>query len=1225
MIRRMHPNRGKIVELDVDEDVTLVDAEEDMNADDTDEAELAELEEVIEVVTAANLMTKVVTTAATTTVATASVIMHTEVKSKDKGKGILVKEPKPLKRHVKLKQDEAFARQLEANKEYGKEYGKDGKRTSAFLYGTIEEEVYVCQPLGFKDPDYPDKVYKVAKALYRLHQALRAWYMTLASYLLKNGFQKGKTDQTLFIKKKKASTLIDTEKPLLKDPDGEDVDVHIYRHFRNAVSSKLMLFGLTIDATHLMLLGHKMVNPTIYVLCTMQFWTSVSIKKSNDVVRLQALIDWKKVIITKDTITQALRLDDVAGVDCLPNKEIFAMLARMGYEKLGLSGINLVLPWLQLSSALPQIGKGFSGVDTPLFDGMLVQQQVQAIEDAAKDENDDNEVSAKPTPPSPTPATPPPSPTKEYIPSPPQSKTAQPSSPPSQQPLQTTDISQSTMTLLNTLLETCATLTKQHKGLNPQLTLLWMIRRMHPNREKIAELDADEDVTLVDAEEDMNANDIDEAKPAEVKEVIEVVTAAKLMTKVVTTAATTTIGTTITVAQVLKASALRRRGCSHTLGTPSTGSGNLYCQWELSHGSGNALCILFPTNLFSVGQFCDSDLEVAFRRNACFIRNLEGVDLLSVNRTTNLYTINLHEMASASPIFLMARPSSTKSWLWHQRLSHLNFDTINDLAKNDLVSGLLKFKYHKEHLCPLCEQGKSKRASHPPKPVPNFNKRLRILHKDLCGPMRIPSINGKWHVLVIMDDYSCYTWFKTQATEGELDLLFEAMYDDYIGGQPSATPRTVLAAQDVDGLNSQQQHAQEQVSTIEPKNVKEAMTDPAWIESMQEELLQFKKLNVWVLVPAPDNITPLTLKWLFKNKHDEEKMVIRKKSCLVALYGLKQAPRAWYDELSTFLLNNHFFKGTTDPTLFIRRSVDDILVVQVYVYDIIFSSTHPRYTQLFSDLMKSHFEMSMMREMTFFLGLQVNQSPCGIFINQSNYVLEILTKYGMESCDPVGTPMEIKDKLDLDQTGTPVDAMKYRSMIGALMYLTSSRPDIVYATCLCLWYTKDFGFELTGFLDADYAGCKDTFKSTFGGAQFLGEKLVSWSSKKQNCTALSTAKAEYVSLSACCAQVLWMRTQLMDYGFHFNKIPIYCDLKSAIAISCKPVQLSRTKHIAVRYHFIKEHGEKGTIELYFVKTDYQLADLFTKALPVDRFNYLVRRLGMRSLSPQELDCLAKSQ
>ncbi|GJX45845.1 hypothetical protein Tco_0262521 [Tanacetum coccineum] len=176
-----------------------------------------------------------------------------------------------------------------------------------------------------------------------------------------------------------------------------------------------------------------------------------------------------------------------------------------------------------------------------------------------------------------------------------------------------------------------------------------------------------------------------------------------------------------------------------------------------------------------------------------------------------------------------------------------------------------------------------------------------------------------------------------------------------------------------------------------------------------------------------------------------------------------------------------------------------------------------------------------------------------------------------------------------------------------------------------LSYTKDSDFELTGFSDVDYARCRDSFNSTSGGTQFLGEKLVSWSSMKQDCTALSTAKAEYVSLSACCAQVLWMRTHLTDYGFHFNKIPIYCDSKSAIAISYNPVQHSRTKHVAVHYHFIKEHVEKGTIELYFVKTDYQLADIFTKALPVDRFNYLVRRLGMRSLSPQELERLVKSQ
>nr|GEZ80624.1 retrovirus-related Pol polyprotein from transposon TNT 1-94 [Tanacetum cinerariifolium] len=174
------------------------------------------------------------------------------------------------------------------------------------------------------------------------------------------------------------------------------------------------------------------------------------------------------------------------------------------------------------------------------------------------------------------------------------------------------------------------------------------------------------------------------------------------------------------------------------------------------------------------------------------------------------------------------------------------------------------------------------------------------------------------------------------------------------------------------------------------------------------------------------------------------------------------------------------------------------------------------------------------------------------------------------------------------------------------------------------WYPKDTSFELTAFSYSNHAGCLDSRKSTSGGIQFLGgDKLVSWSSKKQDCTLISSAEAEYVSLSACCTQVLRMRTQLTDYGFHFDKIPMYCDSKAAITISCNHVQHSRTKHIDVRYHFIKEKVEKGIVEIFFVGTEYQLADLFTKALPVERFKYIIRRLGMRCLTPAELEALAK--
>nr|GEU84848.1 putative RNA-directed DNA polymerase [Tanacetum cinerariifolium] len=174
-----------------------------------------------------------------------------------------------------------------------------------------------------------------------------------------------------------------------------------------------------------------------------------------------------------------------------------------------------------------------------------------------------------------------------------------------------------------------------------------------------------------------------------------------------------------------------------------------------------------------------------------------------------------------------------------------------------------------------------------------------------------------------------------------------------------------------------------------------------------------------------------------------------------------------------------------------------------------------------------------------------------------------------------------------------------------------------------LWYSKGSSFDLTSFSNADHAGCIDSRKSTYGGIQFLGDKLVSWMSKKQDYTAMSSVEAECLVLSASCAQVMWMRTQLQDYGFNYNKIPLYCDSQSAIAISCNPVQYSRTKYIHTQYHFIKEQVKNGRIELYFVRIEYQLADMFTKALPEDRFKHMVRRIGMRCLTPAELEVLAK--
>nr|GEY73073.1 retrotransposon protein, putative, unclassified [Tanacetum cinerariifolium] len=245
-----------------------------------------------------------------------------------------------------------------------------------------------------------------------------------------------------------------------------------------------------------------------------------------------------------------------------------------------------------------------------------------------------------------------------------------------------------------------------------------------------------------------------------------------------------------------------------------------------------------------------------------------------------------------------------------------------------------------------------------------------------------------------------------------------------------------------------------------------------------------------------------------------------------ALYGLKQAPRAWYDMLSSFLISQDFSKGSVDPKLFIRRNSNNLLLVQIYVDDIIFAASTPELYDLFAKLMCSKFKMLMMGKISFFLGLQISQSPRGIFINQSKYSLESLKKYGFESCNPVDTPMVEKSKLDKDKKGKTIDLSHYR--------------------------------------------------------------------------------------------VLWMRSQLTDYGLGFNKIPMYYDNKRAIALCCNNVQHSRSKHIDIRYHFIKEQVENGVIELYFINTKYQLADLFTKALGRDRIEFLINKLGMRSFTPETL-------
>ncbi|GJS82190.1 retrovirus-related pol polyprotein from transposon TNT 1-94 [Tanacetum coccineum] len=881
-------------------------------------------------------------------------------------------------------------------------------------------------------------------------------------------------------------------------------------------------------------------------------------------------------------------------------------------------------------------------------------------------------------------------------------------------------------------------------------------------------------------------------------------------------------------------------------------------------------------NLFSVGQFCDSNLEVAFRQHTCFIRNLEGVDLLTGSRGNNLYTLSLGDMMASFPICLLSKASKTKSWLWHRCLSYLNFGTINHLARHGLVRGLPKLKFEKDHLCSLVLWVKARRNStyqNLKTPIKkNFicctwifvdqsvsqalmekkavatacytqNRSIvclrhgktpyELLHDKppdlsffhvfgaLCYPTN-DNENLDFNELTAMASEHSSSgpalYETTPATISlglvpnpppstlfvppsriDWDILFQPMFDelltpppsvDYLAsevvalihevvalvpavstGSPSSTnvdqdapspshsqttPETQppVIPNDVEEDNhdieiahmgndpyfgipileipSDQSSSSDSIHTImhpdhqiskhnskwtkdhpleniigelarpvstrlqlheqalfcyydafltsvEPKTYKDALTQSCWIEAMQEELNEFERLEVWELVPRLDKVMVITLKWIYKVKLDELGGILKNKARLVArgyrqeegidfeesfapvvrleairiflafaahmnmvvyqmdvktaflngnlreevyvsqpdgfvdpdnpnhvyklkkaLYGLKQAPRAWYDMLSSFLISQDFSKGSVDPTLFIRKEGKELLLVQVYVDDIIFVASTPELCDLFAKIMCSKFKMSMMGKILFFLGLQIFQNPRGIFINQSKYALESLKKYGFDSCDPVDTPMVEKSKLDEDKEGKAVDPSHYRGMIGTLLYLTASRPDLQFAICMCaryqarptekhlhavkrifrylrgtvnrgLWYPKDSSIALIAFADADHAGCQDTRRSTSGSMQLLGDRLISWSSKKQKRAAISSTEAEYNAMSGCCAQILWMRSQLTEYGLGFNKIPMYCDNKSVIALSCNNVRHSKLKHIDIRFHFIKEH------------------------------------------------------
>nr|GEU71640.1 hypothetical protein [Tanacetum cinerariifolium] len=418
------------------------------------------------------------------------------------------------------------------------------------------------------------------------------------------------------------------------------------------------------------------------------------------------------------------------------------------------------------------------------------------------------------------------------------------------------------------------------------------------------------------------------------------------------------------------------------------------------------------------------------------------------------------------------------------------------------------------------------------------------------------------------------------------------------------------------------------LSQEEPKRVHQALKDPSWIEAMQEELIQFKMQKekgidydeVFAPVARIETISlflayasfmgfmvyQMDVKSAFLYGTIEEEVYVcqplsfedldhldKVYKVVKALYGLHQAPRAWYETLANYLLENGFQRGKIDQTLFVKRRKGDILLVQIYVDDIIFGATNKGLCKSFEKLMKDRFQMSSMRELTFFLGLQVKQKKDGIFISHDKYVAEILRKFGLTDGKSASTPIDTKKPLLKD----PDVKRIFRYLKG--------KPH------LGLWYLKDSPFDLVAYSDSDYAGASLDRKSTTGGCQFFGCRLISWQCKKQTVMATLYTEAEYVAAASCCAQVLWIQNQLLDYGYNFMHTIIYIDNSITICIIKNPVLHSKTKHIEIRHHFIRDCNDKKLLQVVKIPTENNFADVLTKALMLEDFNtWLVASIGL---------------
>ncbi|KAK8952132.1 hypothetical protein KSP39_PZI003057 [Platanthera zijinensis] len=599
-------------------------------------------------------------------------------------------------------------------------------------------------------------------------------------------------------------------------------------------------------------------------------------------------------------------------------------------------------------------------------------------------------------------------------------------------------------------------------------------------------------------------------------------------------------------------------------------------------------------NLISISQLCDEGYQVTFNKSLCKIKSEDNTTVLTAKfqaKADEGVFLGYSMISKAYRVY-------NKSTLKIEESVHISFDETNMFYKEKSTSTIEPLQVHS-----LTE---------------NLD-RLHIVKKDSIHPP---------------------IQQREEISEDEEDTQHLGV--QHLGENHLEEPVVVPQEETTTQVGEQSTPPVDLVTTRDHP-ISQVIGDiSAGVQTRNQELHQFERNQVWELVSRPKDHSIVETKWVFRNKLDDQGVIVRNKARLVAqgysqeeginydqtfapvarldairiflayaahkgfkvyqmdvksaflngdikeevyvrqppgfisstypdhvfklhkaLYGLKQAPRAWYETLACFLLKNDFIRGRVDQTLFIRTHKSHTLLVQIYVDDIIFGSTDSNLCKKNFNLMHSKFEMSSMGELSFFLGLQVKQHAEDIFISQTKYAKELVKKFGMSEASCMKTPMPTNAVLDADEHGKHVDQTTYRAMIGSLLYLTASRPDIMFATCICvrfkvspreshltlikrilryvkscpnlgLWYPKDSGFELTGFSDADYAGCRVDKKSTSGTCQFLGDRLVSWFCKKQTSVSTSTAEAEYMAADSCCSQILWIQNKLLDYGYNLE-------------------------------------------------------------------------------------------